>query len=197
MARATWARRLPSWGAVSFRISLPPSGGDPESIPEFRPRANGSPVVITPDESGNFRFTFNAPNFTIPAVAVGTLESEVIVRQVESVGDFRPSGDLILAASLMAETIYLGLMATLFGMVLAVPVSFLAARNLMSENRVTMTIYMVVRGLLNIIRSIEPLIWAIIAAAWVGSRPLRRDDRADFAFDCRPGQTLLRSHRKH
>ena len=143
----------------------------PESIPEFRPRANGTTVVITPNEDGAFRFTFNAPNFTIPSVAVGAIDSEVIVRQVEKVGGLRPSSDLLLAASLMAETIYLGLMATLFGMVLAVPVSFLAARNLMSGSRVTILIYIVVRGVLNIIRSIEPLIWAIIAAAWVGLGP--------------------------
>src|SRR5690606_15556453 len=53
----------------------------PQSIPEFRPRANGQTVVLMPDEDGSFRFTFNAPNFTIPSVAVGDITSQVIVRQ--------------------------------------------------------------------------------------------------------------------
>ncbi len=143
----------------------------PQSIPEFRPRANGAPVVLTPDDEGAFRFTFNAPNFTIPSVAVGTISSTVIVRQVESQGALRPSSDLLLALSLMVETIYLGLMATFFGTVFAIPLSFIAARNLMSENVVTRAIYFITRTLLNVIRSIEPLIWAIIAAAWVGLGP--------------------------
>ena len=71
----------------------------------------------------------------------------------------------------MVETIYLGLMATFFGTILAIPLSFIAARNLMSENRITLAIYYVTRTFLNVIRSIEPLIWAIIAAAWVGLGP--------------------------
>ena len=143
----------------------------PQSIPEFRPRANSTPVVLTPDETGAFRFTFNAPNFTIPSVAVGSITSTVIVRQVESVGALRPSSDLLLALSLMVETIYLGLMATFFGTIFAIPLSFIAARNLMSENKIMMAIYLLTRTFLNVVRSIEPLIWAIIAAAWVGLGP--------------------------
>jgi phosphonate transport system permease protein len=144
---------------------------DPESISEFRPRASGQLVQIHLDENGGFRFDFPAPNFTIPAVSTREITSKVIVRQIDYVGSLRPSEDLLLAASLMIETIYLGMMATLFGMVLAVPVSFLAARNLMADNQFTVGVYLVTRSILNIIRSIEPLIWAIIAAAWVGLGP--------------------------
>ena len=144
---------------------------DPESIGEFRPRASGNLVQVHLDENGSFQFKFPAPNFTIPSVATRELTSQIVVRQIQHVGSLRPSQDLLLAGSLMIETIYLGLMATLFGMILAIPVSFLAARNLMSDNRITMAIYVVTRGVLNVIRSIEPLIWAIIAAAWVGLGP--------------------------
>lgn len=143
----------------------------PQSIAEFRPRANGTTVVLMPDDDGSFRFTFNAPNFTIPSVAVGEIRSQIIVRQVESQGDLRPSSDLLLALSLMAETIYLGLMATFVGTIVSVPLSFLAAHNLMSENLISRVIYYIVRTILNVVRSIEPLIWAIIAAAWVGLGP--------------------------
>jgi phosphonate transport system permease protein len=63
------------------------------------------------------------------------------------------------------------MMATLFGIVFAVPVSFLAARNLMSASRITVGIYYITRGILNIIRSIEPLIWAIVFIIVVGLGP--------------------------
>jgi len=71
----------------------------------------------------------------------------------------------------MIETIFLGMMSTFFGIILSVPVSFLAARNLMSANKLTLAIYFIVRFILNIIRSIEPLVWAVIAIIAVGLGP--------------------------
>jgi phosphonate transport system permease protein len=41
----------------------------------------------------------------------------------------------------------------------------------MSGHRGTVILYFVVRGFLNIVRSIEPLIWAIIFAVWVSIGP--------------------------
>ena len=63
------------------------------------------------------------------------------------------------------------MMATAFGIVFAIPVSFLAARNLMSGSWFAVGVYYVTRGILNIVRSIEPLIWVIIATQWVGLGP--------------------------
>jgi phosphonate transport system permease protein len=71
----------------------------------------------------------------------------------------------------MIETIFLGMMATFFGIILAIPVSFMAAKNLMSTTWVTLAIYFITRTILNIIRSIEPLIWAVIAIIVVGLGP--------------------------
>jgi phosphonate transport system permease protein len=71
----------------------------------------------------------------------------------------------------MIETIFLGMMATLFGIVFALPISFAAARNLMSASWITLGIYYGIRTVLNIIRSVEPLIWAVIAVAVVGLGP--------------------------
>ena len=73
--------------------------------------------------------------------------------------------------SKMIETIFLGMMATFFGIILALPVSFFAAKNLMSGTWITLLIYYIVRTLLNIVRSVEPLIWAVIAVAIVGLGP--------------------------
>jgi phosphonate transport system permease protein len=71
----------------------------------------------------------------------------------------------------MIETIMLGMMSTFFGILLSIPVSFLAAKNLMSANFFTKFIYYLVRTILNIIRSIEPLVWAVIAIITVGLGP--------------------------
>jgi phosphonate transport system permease protein len=69
------------------------------------------------------------------------------------------------------ETIFLALMSTTLGAVMAIPVGFLAARNLMGGNAFTMGIYFLVRTILNIVRSIEPLIIAIVFVVIVGLGP--------------------------
>lgn len=69
------------------------------------------------------------------------------------------------------ETIYLALIATLLSIPPTLILSFLTARNLMKDNWFTFTIYYVLRILLNFVRSIEPLIWAIIFSVWVGIGP--------------------------
>jgi phosphonate ABC transporter permease subunit PhnE len=95
------------------------------------------------------------------------------VRAVQSIptGELQPTQTLSLVIEKIGETLALAFLATVLGVVFAVPVSFLAARNLMGANRVTLFIYNVVRAILNIIRSIETLLWAIIFAVWVGLGP--------------------------
>ena len=76
------------------------------------------------------------------------------------------------AAPLMLETIYLALLGTGLSLLLALPLSFLAARNLMSGSFVLKTIYGLTRGLFTILRSVEVLIFALIAVVAVGIGPL-------------------------
>ncbi len=71
----------------------------------------------------------------------------------------------------MIETIYIALLATLISIPLTLLLSFFTARNLMKENKISFAVYYVLRILLNFIRSIEPLIWAIIFSVWVGIGP--------------------------
>jgi phosphonate transport system permease protein len=67
--------------------------------------------------------------------------------------------------------LFLALMATTMGTLGAVPVSFLAARNLMGGNPITLIVYTLTRTILNIVRSIEPLIIAIVFVVIVGLGP--------------------------
>jgi phosphonate transport system permease protein len=143
---------------------------EPPDSNEFRPRSGGESATVT-DSTGSFSLDMNIPVFTV-ANAVTRSTSKLIVRQEQKSGALRPSENLMLALSKMAETIFVGLMATFFGIILAFPLSFLAAKNLMAGNTITRLIYTFVRMMFNIIRSIEPLIWAVIFIAWVGLGPL-------------------------
>jgi phosphonate transport system permease protein len=68
----------------------------------------------------------------------------------------------------MIETIFLGIMATAFAVVVSIPLSFLGARNIMTGNPVTAAIYAVVRVMFTIIRSIDVLIVVIVLLAIFG-----------------------------
>lgn len=69
------------------------------------------------------------------------------------------------------ETIYIALIATLVSIPITLVVSFLSARNLMNDNRLTLFVYGTLRLISNFVRSIEPLIWAIIFSVWIGIGP--------------------------
>jgi phosphonate transport system permease protein len=138
---------------------------------EFRLLEDGDPVVTTTDDQGGFQMQVVLPYRAVPSSATGPQIYEIQVRQIFPVGGPKPSDPLLETIERMIETIFLGMMATLFGIVFALPVSFLAAKNLMSGSWLTLGIYYVVRTILNIVRSIEPLIWAIIATQWIGLGP--------------------------
>jgi phosphonate ABC transporter permease subunit PhnE len=71
-------------------------------------------------------------------------------------------------AGSMIETIAMGLMATIFSTILAVPISFFAARNIMSRLPGGTVIYYVTRGILNVVRAIDTIVWGLIVIVWVG-----------------------------
>jgi phosphonate transport system permease protein len=138
----------------------------------FRHRADGKYLTLDPSEDGSFTVQLIMPFRLLPPVAgEGPKVWQIQARQLTTTGKAQASPELKLAIEKMIETIIIGMMATLFGIILAVPVSFLAARNLMSGSKITMAIYYFIRSLMNIIRSIEPLIWAIIAVIVVGLGP--------------------------
>ncbi|MFP4343212.1 MAG: phosphonate ABC transporter, permease protein PhnE [Anaerolineales bacterium] len=138
---------------------------------EFQIRERGEYVRVETDAEGNFELDVTMPYRLLPPSAQGEQIHHVIARQSSEIGPLQPSEPLLLSIERMIETIFLGMMATAFGIVFAVPVSFLAAKNLMSGSPLTLGIYYVTRSILNIVRAIEPLIWAVIATQWVGLGP--------------------------
>jgi phosphonate transport system permease protein len=71
-------------------------------------------------------------------------------------------------AGSLIETIAMGLMATIFSTILAIPVSFLAARNIMDRVPGGTAIYYVSRTVLNVVRAVDPIVWGLIVIVWVG-----------------------------
>ncbi|MFN0207071.1 MAG: phosphonate ABC transporter, permease protein PhnE [Planctomycetota bacterium] len=71
----------------------------------------------------------------------------------------------------MIETIFIAFMATLIAVPVAFLASFFCARNLMKGSGASMAVYTILRLIFNFSRSIEPVIWAIIFACWVGIGP--------------------------
>jgi phosphonate transport system permease protein len=81
-----------------------------------------------------------------------------------------PAGQTVVTfqAGKMVETIAIGLMATLFSTLLAFPLSFLAAHNLMARIPGGQLIYTVMRALFNIVRAVDTVVWGLIVIVWVG-----------------------------
>jgi phosphonate transport system permease protein len=80
---------------------------------------------------------------------------------------FHPNWSLLGdGVRLLIVTIFMAIMATLFAILVAVPLSFLAARNF-ARGLVGRTIYFIVRTAADIMRSIDAIIWAIVFIVWV------------------------------
>ncbi len=130
-------------------------------------------LVLRTDAAGALTTTVHVPIRILIAQPDKTLslEHRIHFDQYRPLGGFQVSlnGGYVLRG--MLETVTMALMATTLAIFLAVPLSFLAARNLMSGNPVTFTIYVIVRTILNIVRSIEALIVAIVFVVITGLGP--------------------------
>lgn len=106
-----------------------------------------------------------APDPTVPQI------HRIKVYQSRPIGGIELSdvGGYIIQG--IYETLALAFLSTIIGAILAIPFAFLAARNLMTGNPVTTAIYLVARTILNVVRSIEALIMAIIFVIIVGLGP--------------------------
>jgi phosphonate transport system permease protein len=105
---------------------------------------------------------FSITKIDLHALFTGARNTAIVWRRL-----FRPDWSILSnGLGLLIVTLFMALMATLFGIVVSAPLSFLAARNLM-RGLVGRFIYTIVRAVMSIIRSIEPIVWAIIFVVWV------------------------------
>jgi phosphonate transport system permease protein len=143
----------------------------------FRPNTQGRIYWQPPQTQGRLRdarFTTDADGgFVVetdipPLLAEGAGISDVTAELSWESGQLRPSEALRVTASAMVETVFLALMATTLGAMIAIPVSFFGARNLMPHTPLGTAVYTITRGVFNLTRAVEPLILATIFAIWVG-----------------------------
>lgn len=143
--------------------------GDPKMLGENE----STMLVVRSDEEGTVTTVIHVPTTALVSSPDPTLplQHRVYIYQYRSLGGVQLSyigGEVLRGA---AVTVAMALMATTLAMFVAVPISFLAAHNLMSGNPFTLGIYYIVRTFLNILRSIEALIIAIIFVTIVGLGP--------------------------
>ncbi|MDP7421431.1 MAG: phosphate/phosphonate ABC transporter permease, partial [bacterium] len=127
-------------------------------------------LTVQVDSAGNFRGTM-----AVPPLA-GEKGKETTLQYLDTVTEVRTGGFHLTEAAGMVlkkilETVFLALIATTIAVIITVPLSFLAAGNVMKKNRFGTFVYYVVRGIFNIVRSVEPLIMAMVFSIWVGIGP--------------------------
>jgi phosphonate transport system permease protein len=117
------------------------------------------------DSSGNFTTQIEVRPIT--AAADGT-PSQLQATTAVPVGKLIPSQALKDVVNDMIVTIFMALLATTAGTLVAAPVSFFAARNIMGRGMVGTALYGITRSILNITRSYDSLVMATVFALWVG-----------------------------
>lgn len=83
-------------------------------------------------------------------------------------GKITPAPAVSFVAGTLVVTIAIGFLATVFSIVAAVPLSFLAAHNIMSRVPGGLIIYTIMRTFFNIVRAVDPIIWGLVLIVWVG-----------------------------
>lgn len=150
---------------------------------EARVSEGSRSIEITAGPDGSFEKTFVVPTFagTEGGDESNPVEEGIETRFTQEIGAPRPSetfGDIIgkvqdgsFIPGKIFETIALGLMATFFSTILAIPLSFFAAHNIMSRVPGGNVIYYAMRTFLNVVRAVDTIIWGLIVIVWVGLGP--------------------------
>lgn len=161
---------------VGSKVTVTGTGFQPDANGDlFWLSAIGNPAHVgafRTDAQGRFTATITVPElFRGPEAGAEGLRQRLRVRVTWPVGALKPSNTLLIVLDKVVETVFLALMGTTIAVVVAVPLSFLGARNLMTRNPIGTSIYYLTRSFFNIMRSIEPLILAIVFTVWVGLGP--------------------------
>jgi phosphonate transport system permease protein len=126
---------------------------------------------FTADAQGNFSTEVVVPSDADRVLNSFGFPNTLAVSQTWGFGNIYPSDTLGLVIQKIIETVFLALMGTTFAILISIPISFLASRNLMPHTLLGNATYTLARTVLNVLRSIEALILAIIFAATLGLGP--------------------------
>lgn len=132
--------------------------------------------------SGNFLFSVRAKTdgngaFTAQVevrpinVTTNGVPSHLQAITAVPIGKVIPSQALKDVVNALMVTIFMALLATTAGTVVAGPISFLAARNIMGVTILGKSVYTLTRTILNVTRSFDSLVLATIFALWLTFGP--------------------------
>lgn len=140
----------------------------------FTPGAEGGLILLGAEEAqvADFRADRNG-RFDVSFVNPRSIPGDYYIqaRAVIAGQGYELSEALRTAAPRMLETVYLALLGTVISLVFAIPLSFFGARNLMSGSAPLRLVYAITRAIFTVLRSVEVLIFAVIAVAAVGIGP--------------------------
>jgi len=120
------------------------------------------------DADGHFAVETNAKPI---AATVNGIPSKLQVDTNVSVGGLKPSQAAQDVMREMFVTIFMALLSTTIATIIAAPLSFLAAGNIMRRGVIGTTVYYIFRSFFNLMRSYDPLVMATVFAFWLGYGP--------------------------
>ncbi len=155
--------RIQTWGGKIFQAPLRQKQGDlPERLKSFW-IWQAMIVLFLAVAVGLYITEFSLISLLDPDGFGGALR---IFKEL-----FHPNLAILPRAILrMVETIFMAFLATAFALPFAFVLSFLAAKNIM-KGPLAFGIYLLLRTILNGVRSVEAFMWAIIFSVWVGIGP--------------------------
>lgn len=120
---------------------------------------------IRTDAQGYFKAEFEAR----PIVATQNgVPSKLEVELLVASGGPRPSQAVYDVLDTTVVTIFMALLATTAAVIIAAPISFLAASNVTKRGPIGTAVYYLTRSFFNVFRSFEAIIIAMIFGFWVG-----------------------------
>lgn len=168
---ASGPRLVPSVPCAETRTKFRVEGFDlaPSTDLQLRWRLPGDQYLpgpfITTDANGHFTAEFEAR----PIIATQNgVPSKIEVELLVPVGGLKPSAAIYEVLDAIVVTIFMALMATTVAVLIAAPLSFLAARNITKRGRAGTLVYYATRTFFSVFRSYEALILALLFAFWVG-----------------------------
>ena len=168
---ASGPRLVPSVPCAETRTKFTVEGFDlaPNTALQLRWRLPSDQYLpgpfITTDANGYFSAEFEArPIIATQDGAPSKIEVELLV----PVGGLKPSAAIYEVLDAIIVTIFMALMATTAAVIVAAPLSFLAARNVTKRGSVGTAVYYATRTFFSVFRSYEALILAMLFAFWVG-----------------------------
>jgi phosphonate transport system permease protein len=125
-------------------------------------------VLAKTDATGSFTAQMEVRPIT---ATTGGVPSHLQAVTMVPVGGIIPSQALKDVVNALMVTIFMALLATTAGTVVAGPISFFAARNIMGNTVLGTALYTITRTFLNITRSFDSLVLATIFALWLSFGP--------------------------